>query len=236
MDKSSAVNVRVCISSFREERAGSSLSTALQSIRVQPIPFVAARNLIERHHYLHSLPGGINLAFGVFLDGRLLGAITFGAGPYNAYKLVKEAVRDDCLTLTRLWLSDELPANSESRVIGVSLRAIRKNTGVKFLISYADPSQGHLGTIYQATGWIYTGLSGAMPMFDLGDGRLRHSRSLSHAMGTHSTKYLREHGLELKVLPQAKKHRYIYFLDNSYRNKLTVSTLPYPKKENHEDN
>ncbi|MFC1956489.1 DNA methyltransferase, partial [Chloroflexota bacterium] len=134
------------------------------------------------------------------------------------------------LTLTRLWLSDELPANSESRVIGVSLRAIRKNTKVKFLVSYADPSQGHLGTIYQATGWTYTGLSEAMPMFDLGDGRVRHSRSLSHAYGSHSLRHFKACGLKVTVVPQSRKHRYIYFLDRSCKEKLTVSIYPYPRK------
>ncbi|MFC1953992.1 DNA methyltransferase [Chloroflexota bacterium] len=182
------------------------------------------------------MPGGTQFAFGVLRDGRLLGTLTFGAGPHNAYKLVGYAKQDDCLTLTRLWLSDELPANSESRIIGVSLRAIKKNTKVKFVVSYADPSQGHLGTIYQATGWTYTGLSEAMPMFDLGDGRVRHSRSLSHAYGTHSLKYFKDKGVAVKVVPQSRKHRYIYFLDRAYRERLTVRALPYPKKENHEDN
>ena len=230
----SAVSVKVSTAPSHGAGAGSSPSTALHAIRVQPIPFVAARKMIVNHHYLHSLPGGTKLAFGTFLEGKLLGAITFGVGPYNAHRLVKEAVRDDCLTLTRLWLSDELPANSESRVIGVSLRAIRKNTKIIFLISYADPSQGHMGTIYQATGWTYTGLSEAMPMFDLGDGRLRHSRSLGHTYGTHSLKHFKDKGVEVKVVSQPRKHRYIYFLDKSYQNNLTVPSLPYPKKGTHE--
>jgi len=233
LSKTSAVGVKDSTVSVHETGAGSSPSTALQSIHVQPIPFVAARKLIEKHHYLHSMPGGTKLAFGVLLNDRLLGAIVFGAGPHNAYKLVDDAIQDDCLTLTRLWLSDELPANSESRVIGVSLRAIKKNTKVKFLVSYADPSQGHMGTIYQATGWLYTGLSEAMPMFDLGDGRLRHSRSLSHAYGSHSIKHFESFGVKVKVVPQSRKHRYLYFLDKSYRTKLTTPVLPYPKKVSH---
>jgi hypothetical protein len=128
------------------------------------MPFVVARKLLEREHYLHSFPGGTKLAFGAFLSARLLGALTLGAGPAYAYSLVDGATPDDCLTLSRLWLSDELPKNSESRFIGVVLRSLRKNTGLNFLVSYADPAQGHLGTIYQATGWVYTGLSQATPL------------------------------------------------------------------------
>jgi len=216
--------------------AGSNPSAALQSMRVQPIPILMAKQILERYHYLHSLPGGTDLAFGVFIENSLLGAITLGSGPANAYRLVREAVAKDCLTLTRLWLSDTLPSNSESRVIGVVLRALRKNTNLKFLVSYADSSQGHLGTIYQATGWLYTGLSEAMPLFDIGDGIARHSRSLSHAFGSHSLKHFQAHGVTVKVIPQARKHRYIYFLDQTWSPRLNVKILPYPKKETINEN
>jgi hypothetical protein len=129
---------------------------------------VLAKRLLEREHYLHSLPGGTKLAFGAFSGTRLMGALTLGAGPANAYALVNGATPDDCLTLSRLWLSDELPRNSESRFIGIVIRALKRNTGLSFLVSYADPAQGHLGTIYQATGWVYTGLSQATPLYDTG--------------------------------------------------------------------
>ena len=118
------------------------------------------------------------MAFGTLLEGRLLGILTLGAGPYNAHSLVDGAKPHDCLTLTRLWLSDELPCNSESRVLGLVLGFLKRHTQVKFLITYADPSAGHVGTIYQATNWLYTGLSEPMPLYDLGDGQERHSRSL----------------------------------------------------------
>ena len=228
----SAGSVTVSTALNRREGAGSNPSPVLHDIRVQPIPFVAAKRILVEHHYLHSLPGGTKLAFGTFLKGRLLGAITFGAGPQNAYQMVYEVRQDECLTLTRLWLSDDLPANSESRIISIALRALKKCTRVKFLVSYADPTQGHVGTIYQATGWIYTGLSEAMPMFDLGDGRLRHSRSLSHSFGSHSVKHFESCGVEVKVVPQSRKHRYIYFLDRSCRDRLKTLVLPYPKKGN----
>jgi hypothetical protein len=226
-----AVSVIGSTASFQEVRRGSNPTTALQSIRVQPISFKVAKKIIVKNHYLHSLPGGTMFCFGAFLEGRLLGAITFGSGPANAFKMVTGVPQQECLTLTRLWLSDELPKNSESRIISISIRAIKKNTKVKFLLSYSDPSQGHLGGIYQATGWLYTGLSEAMPMFDLGDGRTRHSRSLSHAFGSQSLKHFQSCGINVKVIEQPRKHRYIYFLDKSYQDRLTVQVKPYPKKD-----
>ncbi len=227
----SVAGVGVSTPLIQSESRGSSPTAALQLILVKPIPFVAAKIVLEKHHYLHSLPGGTKLAFGVFLENRLLGAITFGSGPANAYRMVEGAKPSDCLTLSRLWLSDELPSNSESRVLGVALRALKRFTRIRFIVSYADPSHGHLGTIYQATGWIYTGLSEGMPLFDIGDGKPRHSRSLSHSFGSHSMKHFENFGVRVRVVAQSRKHRYFYFLDSKLQPKLKVIPKPYPKKE-----
>jgi hypothetical protein len=198
---------------------------------VKPVPFSIARRLLEREHYLNSFPGGTKLAFGAFVGIRLLGALALGSGPSYAYALVGGASPDDCLTLSRLWLSDELPKNSESRFIGIVIRALKRNTGLRFLVSYADPSQGHFGTIYQATGWVYTGLSQATPLYDIGDGRHYHSRSLSHSFGSHGLAHFERHGIGVKLVPQEAKHRYVYFLDSAWRERLKGSALPYPKPE-----
>lgn len=227
----SAASVKASTVSNQEAGAGSTPSAALQSLFVRPVPHLVAKQLIEQQHYLHSLPGGTHLAFGVFIGRRLVGALTLGAGPYNAPSLVEGATASDCLTLTRFWLSSDLPANSESRVLGVVARALRRNTSLKFLLSYADPTQGHIGTIYQAAGWLYTGMSEPMPLYNVGDGRLRHSRSLSHAYGTHSLRHFARHGVKVEVINQGSKHRYLQPLDPTWINRIRLPILPYPKHE-----
>ena len=227
----SAGGVAVSTVSIRETGAGSTPSAALHQLHVALIPVRMAKALIELKHYLHSLPGGTQLAFGIFLGSRLMGVLTIGCGPSQAYQLVEGARRNDCGVLTRLWLSDELPNSSESRVIGIVLRNLRRYTDLKFLVTYADPSYGHTGVIYQASNWLYTGLSEATPLYDIGDGKARHSRSLSHAYSSHSVRHFKAHGVDIKLVPQTRKHRYVYFLDKSWRHSLRVPALPYPKKE-----
>ena len=150
----SAGSVVVAQSASQRAGGGANPTSALHSLCVQPVPFAVAKELLVREHYLHSFPGGTQLTFGVFCGKRLMGALALGAGPAQAYALVDGAKPADCLVLTRLWFSDALPANSESRVLGIVLRALRNRASVKFLVSYADPTQGHVGTIYQATGWL----------------------------------------------------------------------------------
>jgi hypothetical protein len=213
------------------ETGDSCADKALHDLRLIPISRVDAKTLIVRNHYSHTLPGGTKMSFGVILNGRLLGVMTFGVGPFYGYKLVDGATPDDVVTLTRLWLSDELQRNSESKVLGIALRSLKRDTSLKFVIAYSDPTVGHLGIIYQATNWLYTGLSFATPLYDIGDGTLHHSRSLAHQLGSHSIRYLTLQGINAKAVPQSAKHRYIYFLDDSWRSRLAVPVLPYPKKE-----
>jgi hypothetical protein len=208
-----------------------SRDSAVKSIQVQPVPFTIAKSLLLHHHYLHSMPGGTWFTFGVFLNTRLLGVMTLGSGPFLAYQLVDGAKPDDCIVLSRLWLSDELPRNSESRALGIVLRALRRETQLKFVVAYSDPAAGHLGTIYQASNWLYCGLSTAMPSLDLGDGVPRHSRTIGQVFGSHSMKHLEANGVKAKLVPQEAKHRYVYLLDPAWRGRLMVSVLPYPKRE-----
>ena len=227
----SAVGVAEARPAYRRVGGGSRPTTALQDLRVAPLLLRAAKGPLVRNHYLHSVPGGTLMAFGIFLAARLLGALTLGVGPKNGYRLVEGAVPDDVITLSRLWLADELPPNSESRVIAIVLRSLRRHSSFRFVLAYADPSVGHVGTVYQASGWLYTGLSEPVPRYDLGDGVTRHSRSFAHAHGTHSLRYFRKHGIDVRVVPQRPKYRYLYPLDPAVREMLTVPILPYPKPE-----
>ncbi len=237
-NKTRAASVPASTSGDQSEGRGSTPTAVLQispkELNVMIIAPQVARVVFERYHYLHSMPGGTVLCFGAFMRDKLYGALSLGVGPKNAHRLVEGVNRTDCLTLTRLWLDDILPRNSESRVIGQVIRALKQHTKMKFLISYADPAEGHMGIIYQATNWLYTGISDPQPKLDLGDGVPRHLRSVGSAFGTHSGKYFREHGLDVKFIPQSGKHRYLFFVDPSWRNRLRVPVLPYPKKGDRE--
>ncbi len=77
----SAGGVAVARPEDRRAGGGSTPTSALQNLRVMPVPFRIAKALLVREHYLHSMPGGTTLAFGVVIGERLLGALTLGVGP-----------------------------------------------------------------------------------------------------------------------------------------------------------
>ena len=218
--------------------AGSSPSAALpvpqfaaKELTVKPVPARAARQVCEARHYLRSYPGGALLNFGLFVGNRLLGVAVLGAGPTNLHRLFQGAKSQEVICLARLWLDDRLGRNSESHTLGFILRMLRREQGtVKAVVAYSDPAAGHTGTIYRAAGFLYLGESTAMPLYQLPDGSIHHSRSLSHRYGTHSRKHFASYGVEVELVKQSPKHTYVALIDPSWRARLTRSVIPYPKQ------
>ncbi len=236
--ETSASGVQAARPDFHREGGGSIPTLALQHLYwkardlwVKPIPAKAGRRLCEAHHYLHSYPGGAFLNLGVFAAHRLLGVLVLGAGPTNLHRLFKCARNNEVACLARLWLDDRLGRNSESRVLGVVLRLLRKEQStLKALVAYSDPSVGHTGMIYRAAGFLYLGESMAMPLYRLPDGSVHHSRSLAHSYGTYSRKHFASFGVDVDLVQQSPRHTYVVLIDPNWRERLTRPVIPYPKQ------
>lgn len=203
----------------------------LKTLNVIQVPSSVVKPMIEAEHYLRSMPGGVVECFGVYLSSRLVGAVVISNGARQGHRLLDAASSRDVVTLSRLWLSDALPANSESRVLGIVLRELRRSTSWKLILSYADPAAGHLGTIYQASGWIYLGQTEPNTYMDLGDGKLLHPRSVYNRFGSNAVGHLRATGIPAIRRRVGGKHRYAYVLDPAWNWRLRGARRPYPKKQ-----
>lgn len=120
---------------------------------VIPISKREAEPLILKH-YLRKWPGVVTIRMGLFYKGELMGCAVYALPPRETCK------RYGGLTweLARLWVDDRMPRNTETFLIGKSIRYILKtHKNVKALVSYADPSQEHVGRIYRASNWITDG-------------------------------------------------------------------------------
>ena len=236
----SADGVKVARLATQRARGGANPTSALQPLAsikpkdlvVGPISPREARNSCKRYHYLKSYPGGSLLDFGIFVQQALLGVVVIGAGAFNIHRLFKDAEPDQVVCLSRLWLDDRCGRNSESRVLGIICRSLRRwRPDLKALVASSDPSVGHLGMIYNAAGFAYLGTSDGMPAYQLSDGSIHHSRTLSHRFGTHSMAHLKAQGVEIHTVPQTPKHLYVSLLDPTWKARLTRAILPYPTLE-----
>lgn len=117
--------------------------------RVEPVSITAVDGFVKAH-YLHKRPAIVMLALAMMKDTRQIGCVIYSAPPRQA------DVRYGGKTweLARLYLLDEVPQNAETWLIAQSVRWIKRNhPEVCNLVSYADPSAGHSGTIYRAANW-----------------------------------------------------------------------------------
>lgn len=198
----------------------------LKRIRVERVQPSIVRPLMADHHYLQSMPAAPRRCYGVSLDGVLLGGVVFTSGARHGHRLLAAADTQSVATLARLWLSDDLPANSESRVLGIVLRDLRRTTDWKLLLSYADPAAGHVGTIYQATGWTYLGETAGETYVRLADGRLHHPRSVYSRYGSNRISHLQATGVPAQREWVGGKHRYAYVLDPAWTWRLRSVQQP----------
>ena len=146
-------------------------------------------DMVTKKHYAGRWTGSTDI-FGVYyemgehsffddMDRKLIGVLLYGhTVARNGVKSISETLENkEVLELKRLWIEDGYGSNIESYVISQSLKQIRKDKPeVKVIISYADPAEGHVGTIYKATNWLYQGNkvshAGSMYQYRFGDNEL----------------------------------------------------------------
>ena len=215
------------------------------SMSVIPISIKLAREYIATYHYTKTMPDSTKYAFGGFYEDKLAGVIVYGMGSSkNQYlSLFPNLENGQYLELTRLWSPDGMPKNTESKLIGESFKLLPKE--IEVLISFADPSRGHIGIIYQATNWYYCGMSNGGKQLVTRDGIEKHPRLL----GIYKMRHPEQRNLTNQELmdfygftykPTSGKHRYVYLLGNKKTRNKNFSFIkdviqPYPKIDNKQE-
>lgn len=196
---------------------------------VDPINYDLARKTVLAYHYSHAMPAGDLVCYGVWERAtEYVGCVVYGKGANqhigSPYGLAQHQVFELCRVAMR---DHEVPV---SRVIALTIKDLRRYyPEIQLLISYADEHQGHLGKIYQAGNWIYTGVSIAYSFEDQ-DGNRVHPRSVVSKYGSSEEAYLEEAAPHLKRINVEPKHKYLYPMTHKMRVKISSLSIPYPKE------
>ena len=217
-----------------------------KDIRVEPISAQDARAVVRRIHYSGKVDPRSQLNLGVFLNGRLEGAMQFGPSidKRKIQPLVRDTAWNGFIELNRMAFSDALPRNSESRAMSIAFRMMRKQyPHIEWVVSFADGAQCGDGAIYRAAGFALTNIKKNTSMYRLSDGsticKLVLEPGFSPNSGPNSIKarlgksgsetsgaFLKRVGAE--AIPGFQL-RYIYFLNPAARDRLTVPVLPFSR-------
>lgn len=199
---------------------------------IREIDFNTAMEVLIKNHYLHRR-APYSHAYGLFevQTGKLVGVVNYGVT--SSTTLLKgicgEAEMNNIYELNRLWVDDSVPKNGESYLVGNTLKMLDK----EIIVSFADTSQGHVGYVYQASNFLYTGLSAKF--YDYVVKGKEHLHRSTYAYGLTVAELKKKYGEDnVYRVERSRKHRYIYFNANKKRKKellkaLNYKVLPYPK-------
>lgn len=190
----------------------------------------AVRYACLNFHYAKRTPTS-RYAYNVYNDaGEWCGVVIYGPGasPYLASSNGFET--GEILELVRVALNGKQPCTS--MVVAATLKQIHKDAPeVKAIISFADIDEGHAGTIYQATNWIYLGIGGKRSAGNfIVNGKKYHNKTIYQRHLTREQ--LMKIDPNMQEVRATGKHKYIFVFDKRLRREWQKKALPYPKKDN----
>lgn len=227
-----------------------------KDIHVAPIGAKDAAALVKRVHYSGKVVQNSQLHLGVFLNGKLEGAMQFGPSldKRKIQGLVEGTQWNGFIELNRMAFSDKLPRNSESRALAIAFKIIRKHyPHIEWVVSFADGAQCGDGTIYRASGFALTGIKKNTQVWSapsgekfarmsLTDGSSKQQQQQARKVVSRTTVTKGVHaaqgggGASMKQYIEAGfkpipgfQLRYIYFINPKARERLTVPILPFSK-------
>ena len=170
----------------------------------ETIPFLA------QHHYLGSKGFRSSNIYGLYTDDILMGVCVFHGisapetivGAFGLQRTEQQGFYE----LGRLAIHPTLNGkNHTSWFVSRTIKQLCKDVQVRAIISYADSSAGHVGSIYRACNALYCGT--ATPKFDYVDstGKVK-ERFKPEEKGTACLYEKRCRGI---------KHRYVWLFDET---------------------
>jgi hypothetical protein len=224
--------MRIATAMPSRSSAKCTLMASAKDLIVKPISASDANRIVRKLHYSGKVVQNSQLHLGVFLNGRCGGAMSFGPSTdkRRTLRLVDGALWNDFLELNRMAFADWLPRNGESRCIGYAIRWIRKTyPHIKWVVSFADATQCGDGAIYRASGFVLTSIKKNNEILQMPDGTITNQKTLNNPNhmapdGRLGSALAREQGA--KPLPGFQL-RYIYFIDQAARERLTVPIIPF---------
>lgn len=182
---------------------------------VREITYDEAKPFLLEIHYARRMPC-ITDAFGLFVDGRIIGCVTYGVPPSRplCIGLAGEENCENVRELNRLCILPEYNGgeyNYASYLVAHSLKMLPNGT---FVVSYADPAWSHVWYVYQATNFLYTGLSAKRV-------------DVFQPEGLHPRSYNKENHSDL-MQTRTQKHRYVYLVGNKSTRRKMLKQLKYP--------
>lgn len=191
-------------------------------MKLQKASTESIKYAILNFHYSKVLPM-VQIAYSVFnSQNEWCGIIAYSIGANKRIGSQYDLKQGQIVELIRVALNGKQECTSKA--IAISLKLLKKDCPlVKLVVSYADSSQQHIGTIYQATNWHYVGISLKSGFRHKVTKKPIHSRSYYDFSEKRKSEY--------EKVNAKPKYKYIFPIDKSLLDMCKSISKPYPKKE-----
>lgn len=195
-----------------------------------------ARAAIKKFHYMKTYPSGAKVNIGMMDKGRLVGLIVFGyssATDAKVERLVPGMKRNEFLELQRMWISDAYGHNSESFWMSRIMKKLKRELGIRLIVTHAGGCKNDCGIVYQASGFLYFGKQPSSDFFLTEAGEYKNIIApMRFGRVSSKDKTPQEVGEELfgpGEIVYANRYFYAYPLDKKLRAQLEPKGLEFPK-------
>ena len=191
------------------------------NIKIAYVDHKAALFACKNWHYSKRIPVNKLVKIGIWENDIFIGVIIFGVGASSHLHEQFDIERNEACELVRVAL--KIHKIEVSYLIKEALKLLKEsNPKLRVCVSFADPSEGHIGGIYQAGNWIFTGVSNKTIEFFY-NGKWRHKTDVYKRMD-------KDKVVKLKQQTKQGKYRYVMPLDKKIRRVILKTSKPYPKK------
>lgn len=184
------------------------------SLNIDNCSHRAAKFACEKWHYSGSIPTPPLMTYGVWENGKFIGAVIYGRGANKDIGSPYGLKQGECCELVRVALTAHIAP--VTKIVSISMKMLKKqNPGIRAVISYADPNVGHEGVIYKAGNWAYLGKTSKSKMYIDKNGKKWHPRQVSERGSKKQYGEMRwcVKPSDCDVIECDGKHRFAYGLD-----------------------
>ena len=202
--------------------------------QIKSIDYQDCKEWFLKKHYAHKIPP-IEFCFGLYDNQMLIGVCSYGTPVSSTLRNIMPSYK--LYELNRIVINEGVIKNTLSWFVSQTLNSMPKPS---VIVSYADTSKGHNGYIYQATNWIYTGLSAKFFEYRIKGMEHLHAGTifdLSRGQENRVDWLRNKFGSDFYTFARPRKHRYFYFIGDKRDKKKMLKDLPYeiqpyPKGDN----
>ena len=202
---------------------------------VERIKSLPAKEYIKQKHYSKSCHNIPSPCYGLYLnktdteqEKALIGVLCFATPCSERVRASVFGVefKSSVTELHRLFIEDEYkgmstPKGTESWFISKCLKRLKQEKPhIWAVITFADSTVGHNGTIYKATNAKYCGMTARSTFYVDEEGRLRHPRQCGVNI---SLDVAKERGWS--PVKRMSKHRYLYLLPDNKKHKKELQRM-----------